>query len=384
MNKIELSPLLGTLTPIQVSSFLKRKGWVVVDQPTKSLLVFEGKSPYIDDTVTIVLPSRTDFADYQLRLVDCIRMLSQHLQEAPDTLIQKIAHWDRDVLKIRVVSPRSNEQLLPLDFASKLIDKYREFVAFAATTETTPKRFYAKVTNAGRDFVGNCMFGHTFVGSFGLTIECPLDLAPALPLLDLPQLRPFPRAVTERIATGYRNITTAVVNENPDVIVNSHRTGFSGNMCEILTDIYELLDGREMEQKVIWAPELTPPQHLSEAQTLVKIDFRSYKMLKAASAVLQTVDEPNEDKTIEGRITRLKSEKPPLNTEEFAIALRTIVILWEIEKQQPLSIHIELPLELYRSACDAHKNGQRIRVKGKPKKIGKFWTLTDHHDFEVV
>lgn len=384
MRKIELSPLLGTLTPVQISAFLRRKGWNIVDQPTDSLVVFEGNSINLNEIVTIVLPSRADFADYQLRLVDCIRMLSQHFQEAPDTLIQKIAHWDRDVLKIRVVSPRTDEQLLPLDFASKLIDKYREFVAFAATTETTPKRFYAKVTNAGKDFVANCMFGHTFVGSFGLTIECPLDLAPALPLAGLPQLRPFPRAVTERIATGYTNITAAVADDNPDVIVNNHRLGLSGNMCEILTDIYELLDGRDMEQKVMWAPELTPPQHLSEARVLVKIDLQSYEILKAASAALQTVDEPNEDKIIEGRITRLKSEKPPLNTEEFAIASRTIVILWEIERQQPLSIHIELPLELYRDACDAHKNGHKIRIKGKPKKVGKFWTLTEHHDFEVI
>lgn len=384
IKKLELSPLLAALTTVQISSFLQRKGWNVIKQPNESLVVLEGLSPNLNENVSIVLPSRPVFADYKLRIIDAVRMLSQHYQESPDILIQKIVHWDRDILRIRIESPRVNEQLLPLDFASKIIDKYRDFVAFAATTETLPKRFYAKITNAGKDFAGNCMFGHTFVGSFGLTIECPLELVPQLPMLDLPQRRPFTRAVTERIATGYTNITTAVAHEDPSVIVNNHVSGFSGNMCEILTDIYELLDGRSLEQKVIWAPELSPPPHLAEAHAAVHIDRRSYEILKAASAALQTVDDPNEDKIIEGRITRLKSEKPPLNTVEFATASRTIVILWEIERQQPLAIHIELPLDLYRDACDAHKNGRTVRVKGKPKKIGKFWNLLEHHDFEII
>lgn len=83
-------------------------------------------------------------------------------------------------------------------------------------------------------------------------------------------------------------------------------------------------------------------------------------------------------------VNDLRSEKPLLNTQEFELASRTIVILWEIEKQQTLHVHIELPLDLYREACDAHKNGKEIRILGKPRKGGKFWTLLDHHGFEVI
>lgn len=111
---------------------------------------------------------------------------------------------------------------------------------------------------------------------------------------------------------------------------------------------------------------------------------KSYEILKSATADLQKVDEPEEDKTIIGRITQLKSKVPPVETIEFAGATRTIVINWEIEKRIPINIHIQLPLDQYRQACDAHKNGRKIRVIGKPEKHGKFWYLVEHHSFIVI
>jgi len=384
MRNTKYPSLIDSITPKQLTTFLKRKSWNIVEQPNSNVSIFEGFSPYLQDMVTIALPKRQDFADYQLRLQDSIRILSQHYQQAPDTLVQQIVHWDRDVFKIRIESPLRYEQLLPLDFAAKFINQYRRFIAYAASTEEDPKRFFAKLPASGQEFAQKCLFGHTFEGSFGLTIECPLGLLPELPMADAPPPHPFPRAVTVRIATGYSNLISAVEEMDPDIIVNNHRTGFSGNMCDILADIYEIMNGREVTQKIIWAPELAPPQNLKVAQTPVRINQRSYEMLRAASDSLHTVDEPDEDKTIVGRVTLLRSEKPPLYTKDFAKADRTIVVHWEVDRKQPLRVHIELSLDHYLQACDAHKNGMNIRIQGKPKKIGNIWNLIEHHDFEII
>lgn len=381
MSNRESSPMIDTLTPAQVSSYLRRKGWQKEEYPNPDLLVFV--SPR-EEGISLVLPSRSDFADYPAKLRDCLRTLSFAYETEIPSLAHHIAHWDRDVLKIRLEPHLGGEQLLPLDYASKMIAKYRDFVAFAAATEADPRRFFANLTGSGREFVEQCMFGHTFVGSFGLTIECPLDIVPELPMPDAPQPRPFRRAVTERIATGYRDIVRATEADDPDLVVRNHSAGFSGNMCDILSDICEISEGRAVSNRIIWCPELSPPQHLLAAEKPIALNQKSHRILKAAAAALQTVDEPDEDKTIVGRVTRLRSEKPPVASEEFEISSRIIVVLWEIEKSQPLHVHIELPLAQYREACDAHKNGRKIRVMGKPKKTGKFWHLTETHDFGIV
>jgi len=380
MRTTEVSPLLDTLTPEQVAAYLRRKGWRALDYPNSNLLVFGAPQ---DDDLSLVLPSRREFSDYPEKLRDSIRLLSALNDQDFQTIVHNIAHWDRDVFKIRLDSP-GGEQLLPLDYATQMISKYRDFVAYAAATEAEPRKFFAKLTSSGREFVEKCMFGHTFVGSFGITIECPLDLAPQLPLPGMPPPRPFRRAVTERIATGYSNTVMAIENDDPDIIVRNYNVGFSGNMCELLADIYELSEGRSVSHRMIWAPELSPPQHLTITEQPIGLDERAYRMLKAASDALHTVEEPDEDKIIFGRITNLRSDMPPLHSEEFELATRTIVVLWEIEKQQPLRVHIVLPLDQYRLACDAHKNGRKVRILGKPRKTGKFWRLFDHHGFEIA
>ena len=376
------SALFDSITPLQVTTYLKRKGWTQEQYPNQKLLVFV--SPDEKTGTTIVLPSKQEFADYLAKLRDCITVLSYTYEEEVQDMAYKIAHWNRDVMRIRLANPLQPEQLLPLNYASKMIQKYRDFIAYSASTEATPRKFFAKLTSAGNEFAGDCMFGHTFVGSFGLTIECPLDLDHEIPMRDAPQQRPFRRAVTERIATGYNDVRMATEKEDPEIIVKNHRAGFSGNMCEILSDIYEMSEGREISHKMIWAPELAPPPHLESQYVSIGLNERTNEVLKVASEILQTVEEPDEDKVIIGRITSLRSDKPPVKSDEYASATRTIVVLWEMDKRQPLKVHIGLTLDQYHQACDAHKIGRKISITGKPKKIGKFWNLLEHHSFHTI
>lgn len=379
----DLASILRTILPNQLASFLKRKGWRQKDYHNDKFMLFTGNSLYISEAVNIVLPARNDYVDYVARLGDAIRTLSQHFRLDQSEVIRQIIQWDRDIIRIPIGSKNQNDQLLPLNLATETITKYRDFIAFAAFTETNPRRFYSKIGKSGRDFADNCRFGHTFVGSFGITIECPLPLdSDQIPLPEIPQIKPFPRAVMERIATGYLDLNTAVAKEDPGIIVKNHRSGFSGNMCEILSDIYEMMDGRKLKQVITWASELPPQDRLRSIST--ELTRTSYEILSSASAELQTVDEPEEDKEVTGRITQLRSQVPPLETREFAKATRTIVVSWEMETGTVLNIHIELPLNTYREACDAHKNGRFIKVIGKPLKHGKFWYLTNHHSFQII
>ena len=192
---------------------------------------------------------------------------------------------------------------------------------------------------------------------------------------------------TLRLLSKHFNMSLSEVIENiahcdHSIITDNYINGFSGNMCEILTDIYDSAENREINHSIVWASDLTPPGHLENPT--VQMTEKSYEVLKIASADLQTVNEPDEEKTVIGRITQLKSKVPPIKADEFAVARRIIVISWEVEKQTPINIHIKLPLEQYRWACDAHKNGHKIKVTGKPEKHGKLWHLLEHHGFKII
>lgn len=133
MSLLGVSPLIDTLSPRQVAAYLRRRGWRPQDYPNPDLLVFLAPR---EGSLSLVVPARQEFADYPSKLRDCVKVLALFNGTDPQTVVHHIAHWDRDVVKIRLQSPLHDEQLLPLDYAAHMVAMYRDFVAFAAATET--------------------------------------------------------------------------------------------------------------------------------------------------------------------------------------------------------------------------------------------------------
>jgi len=52
----DISPLIDTLSPAQVSAFLRRKGWKLLEYPNPDLLVFAPSEKDHDD-LSVVLPA---------------------------------------------------------------------------------------------------------------------------------------------------------------------------------------------------------------------------------------------------------------------------------------------------------------------------------------
>jgi hypothetical protein len=114
----------------------------------------------------------------------------------------------------------------------------------------------------------------------------------------------------------------------------------------------------------------------------VVFDGRAYEFARVAASELEHA-EVFPDSKIEGRIVALKSEMPP-GLDEQAEFDHIITMYWEREKNQIVKIRVPLTPPQYIQACDAHKEGRAIRIIGVPEKAGKFWTLTQGHEFTVL
>lgn len=378
MKSIQNATLLHALTPRQVTRYLIRRGWQRLDHPNQALHVFADPS----NAVTLVLPVRPRYADHKLRMLDAIRLLTEYYAEDPDVLLLNIAHWDRDVVRIHIQPPSSHDQLLPFALASDFIKEYRKFMAHAATTQATPQRHHPKATRTGSSFADHCRFGHTFSGSFGFTIECPLELSPHQDLAIVQTPKPFARTVTERIATGYSDLRRSVATKDPGIIVANYREGFSGNMCEILTKIHGLMDeGLKFQHEMAWSQELHASETLRRTREPVLVDRQACEILQEASEELLRPEDEEQRREIRGLVTRLNSEKPP--DPSFEDTDRTIVILSESGETQGQTVRVSLSPNEYRRACDAHKNGREVIVRGKLNREGLRWRLTEHDFFRV-
>lgn len=360
--------------------YLVAHGWVVQQHPNSRIELFRTQADPSGDYASVSLPTSTEFRDAVEMINHTIRLVA-HYQDTPqERLVEHILKWDRDILRARFLRLLGHEDSLPLDIAAEAIGGLREFIGYAAYTHSDPRPFFDKAGAISAQFAQHCRFGHTFAGSFGLTVECPLDVTPVLTMEGNEPDVPFERQIFERVANGLRTLQEAVQKESLDPLLNGYRSGLNANMCRTLADIYEVADGRRIEYDLSWSPELRP--RIERQWAPVLFEGRAYEVARVAAAALETA-ETYPESLIEGRIVMLKSEMPPGLDDQFEFE-HVITMYWEREKGQTVRIKVPLSPAEYIRACDAHKEGLPIRVFGVPEKSGKFWTLTRVHGFVAL
>lgn len=360
--------------------YLSSQGWLHTEHANERIEVFETRPDETGGYASIVLPRSPQFRDAGELITEAIRQVASYEGASLEKTIDHVVRWDRDILRSRFFKMHGQDDSLPLGIAADAVSGLKEFMGYAAYAHTNPRPFFDKAGAVSSKFADHCLFGHTFQGSFGLTIECPLSITPTLPLDRDALFTPPERQIIERIANGLATLRESVEGDTIDPLLAGYLTGFNANMCRKLADVYEKADGRRIEYDISWSPQIQSA--CERVWKPVVFDGRSYEFAKVAASELEHA-ETFPDSKIEGRIVVLKSEMPP-GLDEQAEFEHVITMYWEREKNQPVKIRVPLTPSQYIEACDAHKEGRAIQIFGIPEKAGKFWTLTQAHGFTVL
>jgi hypothetical protein len=359
---------------------LEENKWRRIDHPNKHINVFEGLDRS-GEHVKLALPAMAGLVDAQPLISNALDLLSDSLSISIDSLIAFLVQRITDILRARSFRLVGHDDSLPLDIASEWILRMRQLLAASAYTEHEPRPSFEKTGTQGSDFAHHCRFGHTFKGSFGISIESPVFTNPSIPGLEASPDHPFERRVFERIARGIKNLQDAINEDSIDILLESYATGLNANMCRALSEAYEAVDGRRIEYLFAWNSEIPVAEDLSGLNPFI-FDGRAYEFAKATALQLEQQDD-YEEQLIEGRIYQLKSKEPTSLTLELLQSDRVITMKWNREGAPSRSIRVPLSVEDYQLACDAHRDSQMVQVSGKPQKNGKFWTLYNAHGFKI-
>lgn len=360
--------------------YLLSRGWAKVEHPNTRIEILQTPPDNTGDYASVSIPSSPELRDATGLINEAVRLVAGYENAPLQQIIDRVQRWDRDILRTRLLKVLGYEDTLPLEIAAETVSGLKEFIGYAAYTHSNPQPFFDKAGAVSAEFAKHCLFGHTFHGSFGLTIECPLAVVPVLPMDGNEPLVPMERQVFERVANGLVTLRESIAKDSIDPLLAGYLTGFSANMCRKLAEIYEKADGRRIEYDISWSPQLhSACEHVWKPMLF---EGRAYDFARIAATELERA-EKFPDSVVEGRIVVLKSEMPP-GLDEQAEFDHIITMFWEREKGQTVKIRVPLSPQQYIQACDAHKEGRAIRIFGVPEKSGKFWTLTKAHDFTVL
>ena len=271
-------------------------------------------------------------------------------------------------------------EFIHLDVAESFVKNIKQLLAASATTELSPEPFFGHIKKEAKEFADECRFGHTFRGSFGFTIETPVlpNKSPEFEIVE--QTPPFERRVMQRIARGLKTVQVAATEQDPAPITSHFRTGLSANMCEELVDIVGSVKGERLGFEFAFSPEWRVPADIVVGERY-DISTAHVELIVDAAKRLR-LQEFERNRTITGRVTRLKSENDPSNLLDPGS--REIAIHWESGDFGEIKVRVALPPEEYLEAVEAHKTGRRVSVAGLIERIGKTWRLSEPREFAVL
>lgn len=382
MTPLETDWLASEIRDIRVEDltrFLARSGWRKTNHPNEKMVVFEGQRDDSGGSLRIVLAARNDYADSSRLIWQAVQLLARLNESQPQEIVRSLREFDRDVLRIRL--RQAFGKGLPFDMASRFMQTIRDLLSYAACAEENPKPYFAKATGIGRQFAENCLFGHTFHGSFGFTVESPS--VPAASQSDDADSPPFERRVMQRIYRGLSSIRDAVLSGSPEILIRDYERGFNANLCEVMLDATRQTADSQIEYSIAWSPEWPVAEDV-RAPRPVRIELRAQQYLETAARELRKIRESAETK-IGGKIVQLRSEGGALeeDDDESDGQERTITVVWD-DPGRRLRIRVSLDPPDYAAACDAHKNGYQVEVRGRLEKIGKFWKLMAPREFRAI
>lgn len=367
---------LSNFSLLDVQRYLTNENWSVLDKTSKAI-VFSGPKTDSGRAIVFRLPTSEDNTDYFERIIDLINIFSAIKNTDQQEIIRQISRMNHDILRVRILNPGDFRFSIPLDVAASEVEALKILFIYAASSEVKPRPFFDRPLSNGIKYANQCQFGHTFEGSFGFTINTPINMPdhPQLSLFDNSIEIPFERKVTERIIQGFINIDKAIETQDINVIVDNFENGLNSKMCESLIEL-SIEKSKHIEFAIEWSPRLKPSKQISQFSTIT-LEEPTLKVIEEAAEKLKYVEPFKE--VIIGPIVTLHSIKEPFIDEEFT---RTAIIKHDFDGRR-IEVKLELNKSGYEVAYRAHGEGKAVHVEGKLFKKGATWRMIDITEIKI-
>ncbi len=361
-----------SLQDIQIGdiiAYVQKSGWSLRNYPNSRLILFEGSKDDKGKPLVLTLPANKDFLDSNKIIANAINLLAAIEHTSPQAIIQKIRSSNRDTIYIRILLP--SETVPSLDAASHVINGLRNLVVYSACMEREPRRYFGRPFKEGQQQVEHFLFGHTFQGSFGFTVESPVEY----PVVDLwgNSYRPIPRRVIERITRGLLFLKSAEQKQKSEEISQHFESGLNANMCNAIIEMLKDKENIKVEYSVHWSSQLEPSPDIADIDPILLGGEATYYLQEAARHMEEFDNTDAEGvSAVQGRIIELTSDSQSNGTVEISME--------GIGK-----VRFSLGSEEYQKACNAHRDRRSVSAKGKLTKKRKkgSWILVGPSDFKV-
>ncbi len=370
------SEMLHSLRPLELAQYLRVNGWQESQQiPDKASYWVKTSS---GEELEILLPLRTDFADYAPRMAEVLRTLEVAENRSQLDILRDLNTANADVVRVRTHLDMDNGSI-PIDDGVQLYQRTRDLIVAAACAVRAPKPVLPKrKPDQVMDYVRNVRFGQPERGSYVLTVVSPVppSLAPVVGDQAMTEGdEPFAREAIVTLASALEAARSAAqrsaVTGNMDPFQKAVSKGVSANLCEAIIGLNQGGGDTGVEVSFFWSRSRRAPQ---DVPGRVFLSTDSMPFLAEAARLFKAAGS-TEEIELEGFVRTLDRAE---NAQSGRVTIYT-----QIEDRWR-RVQITLPDPDYRLAIQAHDRQIPVCCTGNLERDGNTLVLRNPRDFALI
>ena len=364
---VNLKKLTKKINPFSFAKYLKDTGWTQFQTKRTYIKVFQN-TKLNGDFFQVTIPMEQSLSDYQEAMYTAIETVAFVEGQSAEQLLLFLLNPNTDILKIRLDRSDVEAGNILFDDAIRIYENAKKLIAATAQDILHPKKYHqGRCDDAISQFIGNCKFGQTEIGSYVVSVVCPfaeLDESERYKQLSIFSEEDqcadsLTRKVTNRIMSNVSFIKRTI--DDGDYSKLSDSDNISANFYDALSGLNLNQDNTNLEFIAQWSPAVKKNRAGCDR---IMLSSSYYEPISAATSQLR---ESVSTKTkILGRIKKLESCPDPEKRNTGKI---TIVYLNDADK--PHTITANLNKADYEKAIEAHGHGNHVEIIGDITNSGK-------------
>lgn len=391
------------LNPLAVTKYLSETNWELYPIKRNDIKIFQYKKEDLFEQVTIPLDKK--LRDYKNAMYDAVCKIAYVEKKSVEQLMLYLLNPNTDILKIRLDKKEVESGNIMFDDAIQLFVNAKKLIAATALDVINPKKIhYGRINEPVRNFLSQCRFGQTEIGSYVVSVICPF--------VDFPKTEGYKklnaffdeeqyaysltREVINRLMTNVATIKQKIDDGNLESLAN-YDSPISSNFYEALSGLSMDTEDTTVEFMAEWSPTVKSNQ-CKYNRILITNDYYEpirtiiSKITEYTNERIETVDkikrlevapisDSREYGTIErteivGKIIELKAA-PIIDSREYGT-----IVIYVGDNARVKSVTVKLDREDYDKAVAAHQHGKAVKVVGDLK--GQVKSVMENVIFSVV
>lgn len=391
------------LNPLAVTKYLSETNWELYPIKRNDIKIFQYKKEDLFEQVTIPLDKK--LRDYKNAMYDAVCKIAYVEKKSVEQLMLYLLNPNTDILKIRLDKKEVESGNIMFDDAIQLFVNAKKLIAATALDVINPKKMhYGRINEPVRNFLSQCRFGQTEIGSYVVSVICPF--------VDFPKTEGYKklnaffdeeqyaysltREVINRLMTNVATIKQKIDDGNLESLAN-YDSPISSNFYEALSGLSMDTEDTTVEFMAEWSPTVKSNQ-CKYNRILITNDYYEpirtiiSKITEYTNERIETVDkikrlevapisDSREYGTIErteivGKIIELKAA-PVIDSREYGT-----IVIYVGDNARVKSVTVKLDREDYDKAVAAHQHGKAVKVVGDLK--GQVKSVMENVIFSVV